>query len=543
MFTYIISRIFILFVLILILISAGFTFYFNGFYSSNLPTIFLNMLVYFIPIALFSSIILFYSVFLFRRKHSHLNKSISNHLSLNSGLTIIQVLFVGFLLLTLNFYLNEFVLSKNISSYVQSNYIQHRKQDTIDKQNQVKQIFNAVADEMILGDYSNSAQIIKKRLYHNSELSTIVQKILLDMYKDHQNIVLQAQKSIKDFNKGYNFLQTNKYQRAMQFFSSQNSDLKDYFIQRANQAYNFQSSTDKQSMRIKILFDLIDYGKKYKVINKSEFNYIYEQFTLLYFTYAEQCNSTNTTLEYIIDNPIRSNIYFFSNKKEVIQRQTPIRKDLKLISGKNTYALGKTLILSGQFQILKNNQICLKDIVLLTNLKEISNSPIPRAYYIPSALLKDNKIIVSRFDNLLKDKRTPSAVYEIPNQNESFLKVPDKFNFGEIIYANKLLQNVSNASLLDLIRFTNHKINTSQTFYITTIYLIEKLSYYATNIILLFIFSIGGFILRTRYEKSPNWLTRILISIFIIILSFFFYYLIKEISFIPIKEIWFQFFN
>ncbi|MDH4129803.1 MAG: hypothetical protein OEV44_13680 [Spirochaetota bacterium] len=538
MFKYIFLRFVLIFIVVLVLLTAGFTIFYKVFdvSTSSIHITIINLLVYLLPQAIASSFLIFYSAFLFKKDQGNFNKNLSNQFSLNSFKTFLFLFLIGIIPLGLNFYFQEYFIH---TSNIETNLNHFKPSDKAKKANVnklISQDMESIAVNVHLSRYQTALEIIEKKLSNGTEnfLYVYLTKIISDFKDNDIKIFTRAKKLIPNFEKTYRFFQNNEYDEIIKSLNNlkypRNTEkykIVNYFKDKA-----LRNSINKTSKNIKyniieILITIGKYGLENKTSSPEGFlsylrvlNRVYPNNSLITkelkkhkidTVFLGEVNKIKQFKTHGSPQPLMQKLYFINSNPVLAIENTNI-------------SLGKTLFFIGEAFVI-DEMVYFKDIIILAKIDQTNKNNYP-AYFVPFARLERNRILLSELRNLFSTKNKSYSPNFIPtNIKNGYLKLSEVYGIDELINNNKLIKFSSKLTLFELIKI-NDEIASNLP--LVTFYRAERLSYYESNFAMFLIFIILGFIFRTKQEKIPSWFIRITLSLFLIGFTFFFYYLTKQ---------------
>ncbi|GMT49415.1 MAG: hypothetical protein IEMM0008_0954 [bacterium] len=436
--------------------------------------------IYYMAHAGLASIFLFYAVFLYRKGKPAFNKKLSDHFSLIPGLPALFIWFLGLLILGSTFYLQEVTLPKKYLP--KTSFDQLALSDEMVKKSNERTLMALpkIIDEISFRRYSKAIELLDNNL-QNSELRSFLYIVLTDLAKK------KSKKPIRWTKK----------------------------------------SKTHQKNGVKILLSLGDEGLKNKSCTKAE-----------YMDYLKTLKNLYPTSP-LINTKLKRNkldLIFFGDAGTVKALYNKINlyiidKKPQFKSNNRSYGLGEEILILISKIARYNNNIYFKDIIVLSNLKTALEPP--PAYHIPYGRLENNHILVDKWENLVRDKRKRIPAIFVPDhQNGGVLELSGPLEIKQLVSLNKTINNASIVSIFDLIDLSNSGLNDKYRSPIFDVYLVEKISFYASTFILLLVFSFGGLIIRVRREKTPFWLIKVLLLPIVLLITFLAFYTIKELCFL-----------
>lgn len=532
MYLHLISRFFILFFLVIIISSLTSIFLIeqNNFSFSLL----LDQLIYYIPHALISSILVLYSIFLYKKDKKSFNKNLSNGFTFKTVGIVFIFIFLGLLLIAANFYYHEFIKVDNNIPKVELEsseweYLKSLEKVDISLQNQLMDFVLYIQT----GEYASAAKILDK-IKKNSEkdnaadakiISTFLRKVLDPIVDGHDGLTEDAAKKVKNFEQAYRYFQSRRYTAAIRIFSKSRYKYKNYFIQKAKVARDFIKLNDKKEASIKALLELGEAGLSIKAVQFGEYeNYLKSLNTLF---------PNNEKIDLVLrkqEIEVKTFAKDFNNNSS----NSPLKKKIVIIENKLTLQygkrnkkmnFGKSLLFIGELFIQKGD-VYFKDMTILPNI-DTAEKMMP-AYYVKLAHWKRTKdkylIEIEDMENLVKN------VHLIPNKLDGKLRPDSSFiSFNDLIVVNKVIKYGPKLSIFDLEEFYNVQGESNYIPGVFHVYMNEKLAYYITSILLWILAVTLGLILRIRYEKVLSWFIIVPMTLFIIVFSNFTFYSVKQV--------------
>ncbi len=489
MIIYIFTRLISLFVLSLLLFTGLSIGYYN---QCSYDLISLNNVivhgVYYMPHAVLSAIFLFYAVFLYRRGKPAYNKNLSNYFSLSPGLPALFIWFISLLILSGTFYLQEVTLPKK--HLPKTSFEQLAINYELDIKFNEKTLLELpkITSEIRSKRYIKAMELLDKNLL-DSELKSFLQIVLSDLAR------IETRKPLK--------LKMKK-------------------------SKDKASKTHKKN-EVKLLLSVGDQGLKNRSCTKTEY--------IEYLKNLKKLYPTNKLIDKKLKQSNLKDLIFLGDARTVKALYNKInlyiidKKPQFISNNRPPYALGDEILILISEIARYNNNIYFKDIIVLSNLKATLEPP--PAYYIPYGRLEGNQIIVSKWQNLSRDKGNRFSARFIPDRkNGGVLELSEPLKIKQLISLNKTINNASIVSIFDLIGLANSGLDDKYRSPIFDVYLVEKISYYTSTFFLLLVFSFGGLIIRVRREKTPFWWIKGLLLPTVLLITFLAFYTIKELFFL-----------
>ncbi len=496
MIIYIFTRLTLLFILSLILFTA---LSIGNQYQCSYDLISLDDVIthgiYYMAHAALASIFLFYAVFLYRKGKPAFNKKLSNYFSLILGLPALFIWFIGLLVLSSTFYLQEVTLPKRHLPKSSFNQLALNHEINRKSNGRILKELPKIVHEIQAKRYKMAIKSLDNNL-SDSGLKSFLHRVLTDLAKkeSRKRIRLRMKKVQKRSKK------SRTHQKKMVY---------------------------KRNERVKTLLSLGDRGLKNDSVTNAEYDDFLRSLKNLY------------PKSEFINRKLKQNkldLIFLGDAQTVKASYNKINlyiidKKPQFFSNNRSYGLGDEIVILISKIARYNSNIYFKDIIVLSNLK----TPIepPPAYYIPYGRLEGNHILVDKWENLAHDKGKGIPTRFIPDhQNGGVLKLSGSLKIKQLVSLNKTINNASIVSIFDLIDLSNSGLDDKYISPIFDVYLVEKISFYSSTFFLLLVFSFGGLIIRVRREKTPFWLIKVLLLPIILLITFLAFYTIKELCFL-----------